>query len=241
MPSNTVTLQGTINWATFFLGNRLLAITANEPAITSANLVIQAMMLPPFRWRWNRTVTSAIPITSANQDYVAALSDFGFIEKAYVVDGSGVTYEIPDIKQELAKDQGTGRPSAIAPYLDDNAGNITFRLMPGKSDQNYNLFVVYQKQPVLLTTLTGATGTWPIPDRYGSVYQQGFLGFMLLFAGDKQGAGFMLQRFTASLLALSEGLTEQERNAFLESWRFTVESQREATKTAQGITARSAS
>lgn len=239
MASNTKTLANSITWAAYFVGQRPLAIGSGlEPALTSANTVIQVMLQPPFRWRWNRNMVSFPISAAAGSDYVIGVPDFGFIEKAYVQRSSdNVIYEVPEIKQEMTKDQGTGRPSGIAPVSDDNNGNITFRIMPGIPDQNYTMTVIYQKQPVLMTSLNGI---WPIPDRYGLVYQQGFLGMTYLFADDQRSA-FILQRFTASLLAVSEGLSEQERNAFLDQWKFTIEMQRSSAKTGQGLSARSAS
>lgn len=294
MPANTITISGSIGWAQYFVGNRPLSLTASEPALTSANLVTQIMLQPPFRWRWNRAtagfftidpggwksvttlsvgyrlldsnsnmqiVTTAgitgsiVPVwntvlggttadgtvvwtysTGTQSDYIVPISDFGFIEKVYVVDQQGKTWEIPDIAQEMVQDRDTGRATAISPYLDDNQGNITFRFMPGLPDQQYNVQVIYQKQPTLLTSLSTA---WQIPDRFGNVYQQGFLGFMYLFA-DNEKAGFMLQKFVASLLAVAEGLSEQERNIFIEQWYFTVEQARIGAKANQGISARSA-
>lgn len=234
MPSNTITLNNSISWAKFFVGNRPLAPNSGtEPALTSANIIIQAMLQPPFRWKWNRSSVS-FSITAANQDYSQALTNFGFIEKAFVKTGGGVVTEIPTIAQELSADSGTGRPHSVAPYLDDNSGNITFRFFPGIPDQNYTATIIYQNQPALLTALAN---TWPIPDRYSFVYQQGFLGLMYLFADDQRSA-FMLQRFVSSLLALSEGLTEQQRNAFLEQWNATLDLSRHAAKSQQGIGAR---
>ncbi len=234
MPSNTITLNTTIGWAKFFVGNRPLAPNSGtEPALTSANIIIQTMLQPPFRWKWNRKIV-AFSITAANQDYATSVADFGYIEKASLTTGGGVITEIPTIAQELSLDSGTGRPHSIAPYLDDNNGSITFRFMPGKPDQTYTATVIYQIQPALLTALSNV---WPIPDRYSFVYQQGFLGLMYMFADD-QRAAFMLQRFVASLLALAEGLTEQERNTFLEQWQSTIDSSRKMTKSQQGIGAR---
>lgn len=237
MPSNTRTLQQTINWATYFLGNRPLALTNSEPALTCANIIIQTMLQPPFRWRWNRNTTTFGISTLGGADYPTSLADFGFIEKAFVTDGSGNIFEIPEIKQELTDDNGKGRPSAICPYIDDNNGNITFRFIPGTPDQSYTVTVTYQKQSVLMTALSGI---WPIPDRYGMVYNQGFLGMMYLFADDGRSGPF-LQRFMAGLLSLAEGLSEQERNAFMDQWKFSIEMQRNSAKAGQGITARSAS
>src|SRR5277367_1652007 len=95
--SNTVTLQATMNWAQWFLGQRPLALPTSsplEPALTSANLVVQTVMQPPFRWKWNRNTTT-LSITTAAQDYLKTIVDFGFIEKVSLTDGSGKIYEIP--------------------------------------------------------------------------------------------------------------------------------------------------
>jgi hypothetical protein len=243
MPSNTLTLQSSIYWAQLHIGRRPLALLNGgvtlEPALTSANIVIQTMLQPPFRWRWNRNTVTFSITGAGGSDYQQAVPDFGFIEKASVLDSGtpAKIWEVPDIKQELTQDAGSGRPSAVAPYLDDNNGNITFRFMPGVPDQNYTATITYQKQPVLMTALTSI---WPIPDRYGFVYQQGFLGMMYLFADDMRSA-FMLQKFMAGLLAVAEGLTEQERNAFMDNWKFAIESQRASAKAGQGLTARAAS
>lgn len=67
--ASTLTLQNTINWSTQILRNRPFNLgSANEPALTSANLVKQAILGPPFRWRWNRTVF-AFQTKSGAQDY----------------------------------------------------------------------------------------------------------------------------------------------------------------------------
>ena len=61
---------------------------ANEPALTSANYIMQTILAPPFRWEWNRVTTTASITTVAGQsDYPVALSDYGWLEKATLVDG----------------------------------------------------------------------------------------------------------------------------------------------------------
>lgn len=299
MASNTKTLQNSIDWAKWYIGQRPLTLdTTMEPALTAANTVIQTMLQPPFKWRWNRKSTSFSMVSttawaastayalgyrlkdsngnmqtvtsigssphesgsstpswatsgtttdgdltwteSALTDYVQAVSDFGFIEKATVTDSNGKIVEIPNIATELSMDAGSGRPSTIAPIIDDNAGNITFRFMPGVPDQAYTCQVIYQKSVTNFSALTGSGGTWPIPDSYGHVYNWGFLGFVYLFASDPRAA-FALQRFVVGLLALSEGLTEQQKNVFLEQWNMlTASAGVPGAKYQQGIQARGA-
>jgi hypothetical protein len=67
--SSTIQLLNTIEWSKKMNFGRRSAIgNYLEPALTSANLVLQTIVGPPFAWRWNRVVTGFI--TAANQqDY----------------------------------------------------------------------------------------------------------------------------------------------------------------------------
>lgn len=232
-------IADTIAWASYFVGNRALALSPTEPALTSANMVFQVMLSPPFKWRWNRASVD-IPFTGG--DTVAAIETFGFMEKAYVTANSGPTsgnpIEIPNLATELAKDNGTGRPQSIAPYLDDNAfpvGNITFRFMPGNPDVASTVTVIYQKKPPLLSSINDI---WPIPDEYGYVYNWGFLALMYLFA-DSAKFGPANQKFISGLLGLAEGLSEQQIAVFLGQWDFLIQNQMRTTgKTQQGFAGR---
>lgn len=67
--NSTITLLDTMEWANKFMANRASAIgNFLEPALTSANIIMQTMISAPFRWRWNRTITGFVT-TPGQQDY----------------------------------------------------------------------------------------------------------------------------------------------------------------------------
>lgn len=214
--ASTYTLQSSINWAQANLVSRGAPLTSwgtNEPAISSANIVKQTILGAPFKWRWNRASLILPNTVQATQDYVQQATDLGFLEKTSVKDSSNNVFEI-ETKISLGTDSQQGRPHSIAPQLDDNAGNITFRFMP-VPDGVYTPTIIYQKKPTLFANLTDP---WtPIPDEYAYIYNWGFLTMMQLYADDYR---FQLsnQKFVAHLLAASEGLSEMEKNLFLGNW-----------------------
>jgi hypothetical protein len=66
---STITLFNTMEWAKRFIANRNTALGDYlEPAITSANIVVQTIIGAPFRWRWNRVQTGFITVPG-QQDY----------------------------------------------------------------------------------------------------------------------------------------------------------------------------
>lgn len=243
--ASTITLANTITWAQTFLGYRPLAVSSNEPALTSANLVLQTILGPPFGWRWNRNTKSGLvysnaAVAPANQDQTASVSDFGFIEKAYISLPAGSpppAFVEMKVKPILSLATEQARPDAIAAQADDNAGNITFRVSPAP-DQIYGATVYYQKKAVLMT---GTGSTWsPIPDEYAYVYNAGFLALMMFYSDDPRAA-FFNQKFVGSLLGLAEGLTETQRELFLSSWlSYTASEQRNSLRTQQGVAGRGA-
>ena len=221
--SNTRTLAESVEWASFYLGRRsfygLDSSYPYEPALTTANVIIQTMLQPPFKWRWNRN-TKVFLVTEAAEgaDTVVAIPDFGFIEIATVIPLSGPnegqSIQIPEIRTNLSLSGDQGRPHTIAPYFDDNEGNISFRFNPGQIDIDSNIELVYQKAPVLMTS---TSSVWPIPDSYGHIYDNGLLFYFLLYAGDSR-AFAIGQKFASNLIALSEGLDEQDKAIFLGEW-----------------------
>lgn len=215
--ASTITVQNTMTWTQGYLYSQPLNLgSALEPAITISNIVKQAILGPPFCWRWNRIMPTAFALTSPTQDYSKAYADFGFLEKAWVSDGTNVK-EVEQIAEILSQETVLGRPDQfIAAQLDDNAGNITFRVKPApNAGPSYTMQVAYQKKAALITTLGGF---WtPIPDELSYIYQYGFLGMALAFNKDPR-AQIYDARFIAHLLGCQSGLNEMQKNIFLDKW-----------------------
>lgn len=151
------------------------------------------------------------PIAGASSSYT-----FNFIETASVQDivlSSPKWFEMsPNIC--LGIDSTLARPREIAAQKDDNAGNITFRLMP-VPDRAYPVAITVQQRPSLFVT---PADKWaPIPDEYSYIYNWGFLALMFMYNDDPRWA-VANQKFVGSLLGAQQGLTETERNIFLNNW-----------------------
>jgi hypothetical protein len=103
-------------------------------------------------------------------------------------------------------------------------------------DVVYALTIIYQKAAILFTA---ETGFWaPIPDRFSYIYNRGFLAFSMEAAQDQR---FVVehQRFVATLLSASEGLSEMQKNIFLGNSLITNEqTQRAGVRTQQAQQAR---
>ena len=143
------------------------------------------------------------------------------------------TTEISNIINIVGAGTEFGPPAYIAPQVDDNAGNITFRVLPAP-DQVYTVRVVFQKRiPALFTSLSG---TWaPIPDHYSYVYQNGFITLMLAYVNDARWMQFS-QKFVGSLLGAAEGLSEDQKNVFSRAWYNSItEQQFTNLRTQQGV------
>lgn len=212
--ASTITIQQSANWASSFGGFKLLNIgNSLEPAITSANIIIQTILSAPFCWNWNRASTTFNTVIG-QQDYAISVPTFGFIEKADYT-RSGATSEIVNTIGILGSGSEQGTPNNITAQIDNNAGTITFRLLP-VPDQVYNVNVIFQKRiPSLISSMSN---TWtPIPDHFSLIYQYGFLSLMMAYLDDPRWT-LMTQKFVASLLAVAEGLSEEQRDAFEQAW-----------------------
>lgn len=218
--ATTRQLSDTIGWARPFLKNMDQHVSpVNQPALDNANHVLQIILGPPFTWPWNRA-SSPLTVAINTQDNVAAISDFGFIEKASIDGASDSSQGELVIDSSLASaalssdTTQKGRPGRICVLIDDNAGNYTFRTRP-VADAGYNAKILYQKKAVLMTSLASLWA--PIPDEMAYIYDEGFLTLSLAFEGDSL-LNFFSQRFVAHLLGRAEGLSEMQKNIFLGDW-----------------------
>lgn len=227
-------LQATLNWCLPHLGYQPLTIGGLEPALSNANMVKQTILGPPFCWNWNRA-TLPIVCTLNIQDYVEALSDFGFIEKAWVQNADATDIKELEVENALAATKEKARPRFVAAQNDDSAGNITFRTMP-KPDEAYTLSVLYQKKTVLMTSLASLWS--PIPDELSYIFNFGFLALSSILNNDPRFQVFN-QRFLSHLLGNQQGLDEMKRNIFLGNWlEITKAAISAQVKTTQGNAAR---
>lgn len=211
--ASTITLSNTINWALPFLSYAPVTIGASsEPAITSANTILQTILSPPFAWRWNRK-TLTFPTVIGQQDYTVSSSDFGFFEIADIAIAGSQTFPLEN-KYVLSGATEKSRPEFIAIQNDDAVSSLTFRLLP-VPDKIYTVTVTYQIRPVPFTAIGD---DWsPIPDGYQFIYNWGFLSMMEQYTKSSDPARSR-QLFVAGLLGVSEGLLEEERNLFISSW-----------------------
>lgn len=211
--ASTVTIQNTITWERAYLEQQPVTINGMEPALSSAQLVVDTVLGPPFAWPWNRGILS---YATAFQDYtLAGLNAFGFLEGGSVqsVAAGGKSMAVA-VKHFLEIDAQSARPTHASAYMDDGAGNITFRLMPGP-DQAYNVTLPYQKKAPRLYSLAQ---TWaPIPDEKNYICQWGHLALMSLIQNDSR-FGEYNTKFVTALLAAQGGLSDLERNLFLGNW-----------------------
>jgi hypothetical protein len=163
---------------------------------------------------------------------------FGWIETASVQEtttaGNSKWFEVTS-ELCLASDSAEDRPRFISAQGDNGSGAITFRLMP-VPDTAYPVAITLQQKPPLFTSLSQ---TWaPIPDEYAHIYNWGFLSLMWLFADDPRFPTAN-QKFVTQLLSAQEGLSETQRNIFLQGWQQnTGQSVSNADRMSQGYQAR---
>jgi hypothetical protein len=209
--ASTKTLQDVALWASPFLEQQPMLIIGMQPALGSANLILETMLGPPFAWPFNRSI---LTFNATTQDTLqTGLSDFGFLEGGTVQAASGKAWEI-SVKNMLVADLQQARPSYCSPLIDDGLGNITFRLTP-MPDQSYTAFLLYQRKA---RTMLSMASTWsPIPDERSYIYQWGFLAMMSLISNDARFNEYNA-KFVTALLGAQGGLTEMERNIFLANW-----------------------
>jgi hypothetical protein len=153
---------------------------------------------------------------ATTQDYTIAAPTFSHVEHASVLDTSKTPPNWIELKiqNELALDSRGTRPTFISPHVEDGNGNMTFRVMPSPNA----VYPVSVHVQLAAPQITSINQTWaPMPDFMQYIYSWGFLALIWAFADD---ARFQIAnaKFTAGLLARAEGLTEEERNIFLNNW-----------------------
>lgn len=173
------------------------------------------ILSPPFAWRWNRAYAPIITCATGVADYSVNLPNFGWIEKAWlnVPVPQGTAPTSIELRNELVVggDQFTNQPGTITAQLDDDNGNITFRLFP-PPDTLYTLYIIYQKSASKFTSLNQL---WtPLPDYMSYLYHQGLKALAYEYMDD-QRFGFALQLFMQQLVSANTGLSETEKNIFL--------------------------
>ncbi len=218
--ASTIELQRTINLAQQFVRLAPLTFTenaANDPALSNADWVMQFMLAPPFAWRWNRSSASPQIPTFVTEvgvtDYQVSLPKFGWMEKAVCYDPSnGYSAQELQIGLIFAIETAPNQPTRISAQLDDDSGNITFRVFPAP-DRVYNIVVDYQNAAQLFTSVTQL---WtPIPDYLSYVYNQGFQAKAYEYLNDPRFQVTM-ELFLQNLAANAEGLDDSQKNIWLQ-------------------------
>lgn len=217
------TIQNSIDFAlTYIQYSPLSAGTNNEPAITIANWTQNLVVGPPFGWAWNRGENSSTSTAAGTQDYTIAVTDFGFLEKVSLTDSTGAVWDVPDVYNNLAKGiadpnkNKQGRPNSACVLQVTYGTNLKLRFI-GVPDAVYLITLTYQKLVTPMAALSGGPGTWTIPPQYSDIYNNLFLGEAMSVVDDNK-ANIYRQRGVTALLAKAEGLTEMQKNAFLEQF-----------------------
>src|SRR5215831_4446228 len=220
--ASTIPLKRTIDLTQRYVYNApLLYVNSGELAFSIGDHVRQLILAPPFVWRWNRGFADPVTCIIGTTDYQVNIPDFGWLEKATIVQppaqnptqGNTVqkSWEL-EVRQTLSGESVLGQPAFISVIDDDNNGNITFRLM-GVPDAPYVLSLIYQKSA---PTFSSLTDTWaPIPDYYAYLFNLGFLAKTYEYKGDLRFA-FAHQEFLKQLVSASDGLTDTQKNIFLD-------------------------
>ena len=231
MPS-TYTINRTVAYVQRFIRQCPLTFTnTNDPAFGIGDWVRNLILGPPFSWRWNRAVVPTITAVVGQNNYQVNLPTFGWIEQASITDTTAspnAAYELQvglTFTQEVVNNQ----PTRISPWLDDNNGNITFRLQP-PPDKAYLLNIVSQNASPNFKSMSD---TWaPIPDYMQNVVQELYLAKAYQYFGHELFAPTM-QMAVRMLVAVSEGLTETQKNIFIQDFLDTAITKQSAGQMSQ--------
>lgn len=209
----TINLQSVITWIQTVLRQQPLNVSNMEPGLTFANIILQRILGPPMRWRFNRNNVSWAISQAGGTDYSVAIATLLWPEVYWLVDVAGVVQPIEG-RLALPKSATVDRPSQVAPQYDDNAGNITMRLN-SVPDADYTAFMDFQQKATLLTSYGSTFG--PVPDEFSYIFQKLYLGVAASLVGDPRAPQWSAEG-VAALLGAQTGLTAQEIAIFLGEW-----------------------
>lgn len=180
--------------------------------------------------------TSGVFTDTTTQDYTIPAPTLSHIEHSSVLDlnsdGTPNKWYQLTVNNNLALESSQNRPEFISTHREDGNGNVTFRVF-SSPDKAYPVEVHVQKAAPLITSVNQ---TWaPLPDYLQYVYNWGFLALLWQFSDDPRAA-YANNQFKAALLGRQEGLSEEQKNIFLNNWQALQEGY--LMKISQGIGAR---
>lgn len=226
---------------TFAVGDLLFPSTIAGSSIALNGLLIEVVTASSSQF----TATVNLPDSSdtvgiftnvTTQDYTIPGSVFSHIEHASLLDldstGAPTKWWELTVKNDLSLESSQNRPEFIGAHRQTGNGNVTFRMFSAP-DKKYPVSVHVQ---LAAPTVTSMNQTWaPLPDYLQYIYDWGFLALMWQFADDPRSA-YANNQFKAALLGRQEGLSEEQKNIFLNNWQALQDGY--SMKMQQGIQAR---
>lgn len=217
MPVTNTLLRSVAVCQTFMKNAPLTGVGGNplEPATSIGDYTRQFILSAPFAWRWNR-VSVNFNTVIGQQDYPQAVANFGWLESGTTNDNSGNTGSIVamQVRMNEAEDGSQSRPRYVSARLDDDIGNITFRLLP-TPDAVYKVVITYQKAA---PTFVNLSDTWsPLPDYISNIYNYLFRAFAYEYFDDPRFA-FTFQMGLKQLVSANDGLDSTQKNIYLQDF-----------------------
>ena len=166
----------------------------------------------------NGSDTAGVFTNITTQDYTIAVPTFSHITHSSVMDldstGKPLKWYQLTVKNSLSLETSSSRPEFISPQTEDSSGNVTFRVTAAP-DKAYPVSLNVQ---LAAPAVTSIYQTWaPLPDFMQYIYTWGFMALIWQFADDPR-ATYANNKFTAGLLARADGLSDEQKNIFLNNW-----------------------
>ena len=140
----------------------------------------------PFYWTLGQlTSTVGNPVLTASaQDYgVTAPSDFLYLAKCYLTDGTNLNWLTP-VAQLPSTGVQAGNPSQVA-YLTTSAAVVRFWPKPAVGEAR-SAVLQYKRSPSLVSSGNFASAMFAFPDVYYPVYQAGVQHYAYHWADDQR-------------------------------------------------------